>query len=444
MKKLLIITYYWPPGGGAGVQRWLKFVKYLPGLGWQPVIYTPENGEMPVTDASLEKDIPPSAEILRTPIWEPYSIYKRFVGVGKDEKINTGFLTEKKKPGLAENFSVWLRGNLFIPDARCYWVKPSVKYLSAYLRDNKVDAIVSTGPPHSMHLIALQLSGKFNIPWLADFRDPWTNIDYYKDLMLTTLADRKHHKLEREVVTGASRVVVVGKTMKQEFERDFKRKVDVITNGYDADDVKTTGENKFLSHDAGIDKKFIIAHVGTLVRSRNPITLWKAIATMVNTDADFEKRLQIRLTGKVDIAVRTKLKELGLERFVTYIEYLPHDEVISEQQQASVLLLVLNHTPNAKGILTGKLFEYLAAKRPIICVGPVDGDAAAIITETGSGVVCDFEDDKAMETALKNYFSSFSSGIQAISSHGIEEYSRQALTEKMVAILEEMKSGNGK
>ena len=247
MKKVLIITYYWPPGGGAGVQRWLKFVKYLSHYGWQPVVYTPENGEMPVDDNSLQKDIPPGTRVIRRKIWEPYSLYKLFIGAGTGEKINTGFLTERKKPGLAERISVWLRGNIFIPDARRFWIKPSVNFLEGYLKKEPVDVIVSTGPPHSMHLIARKISKKRNIPWIADFRDPWTNIDYYQDLMLTGYADRKHHKLEHQVVTHADRVVVVGNTMKEEFEAAYNRKIDVITNGYDSEDVNQASQPAIIN-----------------------------------------------------------------------------------------------------------------------------------------------------------------------------------------------------
>jgi hypothetical protein len=197
MKKVLILTYYWPPSGGAGVQRWLKFVKYLRNFGWEPVVYTALNGEMPVIDLSLEKDVPKDITILKTKIWEPYSIYKTFIGRKKDEKINASFLSETKKKSFAEKISVWIRGNYFIPDARKYWIKPSIKYLTDYLNKNKIDVIISTGPPHSMHLIALGLKQHFpNIKWMADFRDPWTNIDFYSELMLSESADRKHKDLE--------------------------------------------------------------------------------------------------------------------------------------------------------------------------------------------------------------------------------------------------------
>ncbi|NTW26696.1 MAG: glycosyltransferase family 4 protein, partial [Lentimicrobium sp.] len=187
-RRVLIISYYWPPSGGAGVQRWLKFVKYLRESGWEPVVYVPENPEYPAIDESLAKDIPDGIEIIKTPIWEPYSFYKKLIGAGKGERINAGFLSEKKRPGLTEQFSIWLRGNFFIPDARKFWIRPSISFLTRYLEKHPVDAIVSTGPPHSMHMIALGVKKRTGLPWLADFRDPWTNIDFYHELMLTTWA----------------------------------------------------------------------------------------------------------------------------------------------------------------------------------------------------------------------------------------------------------------
>ncbi|MFI5134679.1 MAG: hypothetical protein ACHQD9_02380, partial [Chitinophagales bacterium] len=188
MKKVLILTYYWPPSGGAGVQRWLKMVKYLPQFGWQPIVYTAKDAEYPIHDPSLEKDVPKEAEVIRQKIWEPYDLYKKFIGQKKEEKVYSGFLSEKKKPGFAQRASVWIRGNLFIPDARCFWIKPSRKFLISYLKKNPVDAMVSTGPPHTTHMIALGIKKKLNIPWIVDFRDPWTQIDFYNQLHLTRWA----------------------------------------------------------------------------------------------------------------------------------------------------------------------------------------------------------------------------------------------------------------
>jgi hypothetical protein len=218
MKKALIITYYWPPSGGAGVQRWLKFVKYLRDFGWEPVVFTPENPEFPETDTSLANDVPANLEVIKLPIWEPYDVYKRFMGQKKEDKISASFLSEKKQNKLLQWISVWIRGNLFIPDARRFWIRPAVKYLEKYLQTNPADVLVSTGPPHSMHVIALKVANKTGLPWIADFRDPWTNIDFYNELKLSPGADKKHRRLEKAVLEGATAITVVSRTMVEDFK----------------------------------------------------------------------------------------------------------------------------------------------------------------------------------------------------------------------------------
>ncbi len=433
MKKVLILTYYWPPGGGAGVQRWLKFVKYLREFGWEPVVYTALNGEMPVLDESLEKDIPKNTTVLKTPIWEPYSIYKTFIGRKKNDKINASFLSENKKAGITEKMSVWIRGNFFIPDARKYWVKPSVKYLTNYIQENNIKYVISSGPPHSMHLIALGLKQNFtNIKWIADFRDPWTNIDFYEKLMLTKSADKKHHAQELSVLQNADIVLSVGETMSKEFEEMYKavggktlNKFKVITNGFDTEDIKEGVVEK--------DKKFSIAHVGTLVKDRNPQVLWKVLKELVNENTDFEKQLEIKLVGKIDIYVKEQLEIFGLTKYVNKIDYLPHNQVIEEQQKSRVLLLLVNKTKNAKGILTGKFFEYMAAKAPILAIGPTDGDLAKIIEQTGAGLISDFNDEQSLK---KNILDFYYGHAQQRDEKAINAYSRKNLTCELVKILE--------
>jgi glycosyltransferase involved in cell wall biosynthesis len=429
MRKALIISYYWPPSGGAGVQRWLKFVKYLPTMGWQPIVYTPSNPEFPSEDLSLLKDIPKEAEVLKTPIWEPYQLYKKFIGSDSSQKINAGFLTEKEKPKLTEKLSVWIRGNFFIPDARVFWVKPSVKYLSEYLEKNKVDVIISSGPPHSMHLIALELKEKYNIPWIADFRDPWTNIDFYKDLLLTSFADKKHHYLEKKVLVSADRVITVGDTIADEFKAISNREIEVITNGFDSDDTQTTTSE--------LDTKFSIAHIGSLNKDRNPILLWEVLGDLM-ADNTFKNDLEIKLVGKIDIACTKALEDNGLTANVNKIAYLPHNEVIIEQQKSQVLLLLINNAPNAKGILTGKMFEYMAAKRPILCLGIEDGDAAKILNKSQAGTVVDFDNYEKLKTTILNYYSQYKSKNLTVNSEGIERYSRKNLTNELVKILNEL------
>ncbi|MFA5782188.1 MAG: glycosyltransferase family 4 protein [Bacteroidales bacterium] len=427
MRKVLIITYYWPPSGGAGVQRWLKFVKYLREFNWEPVIYTPENPENPEEDNSLLKDVPDNITILKTPIWEPYNFYKRFIGHKKTQKISAGFLSENKKPKLPEKIAVWIRGNLFIPDARRFWINNSVKYLSDYLAKNKINVIISTGPPHSMHLIALKLKKKLNIPWLADFRDPWTNIDFYKDLKLTNRADKKHRKLEQKVLSNADKVIVISKTMAEDMKRLHNRHYDVITNGYDTEDLQTTTLK--------MDNKFSLAHIGTMPKTRNPELLWKVLNKLVNEDSQFVSDLEIKLVGKVDYSVVESLKQYNLSDFYNKINYLPHDEVIRIQQQSQVLLLLINNTPNAKMILTGKFFEYLAARRPILCIGPTDGDAAKILFETKAGYISDFDDEETLKKNIIILYSEYKAGILQSHNKGIERFSRKNLTKELAGLM---------
>jgi glycosyltransferase involved in cell wall biosynthesis len=431
LRKVLIITYYWPPSGGAGVQRWLKFTKYLREFGWEPVIYTPENPEAPALDYSLAKDIPEGVTIIRRPILEPYAAYKRFIGMKPGEKVNAGFLQEKEKPGLAEGLAVWLRGNFFIPDARRFWIRPSVTFLIEYLKDHPVDAIISTGPPHSMHLIALQVHKKLNIPWLADFRDPWTGIDFYHQLKLTSLSDRLHHNLEKKVLSSATTVSVVSHDMANEFKGIVHRNYNVVTNGYDDQDISPLPQDQ-------LDKKFTVSHIGSINASRNPVGLWKVLSEMVKEKPEFAHALQIKLVGKVDIGVLKSIEENGLTPYLVRIDYMPHQDVMLEIQKSQVLLLLINNTPNAKGILTGKIFEYLGSGRPILSIGPEDGEAAVILKGSDAGQTAGYDNEVGMRRIMDEYFIKFSKQrLESITSSRLK-YSRKELTGKMAEILNKL------
>ena len=420
LKRVLIITYYWPPSGGSGVQRWTKFAKYLPANGWQPVVYTPENPEYPSIDESLLRDIPEECEVIKTPITEPYTLYKRFVGLKKDDRIQTGFLSDKEKPGVLERVSRWVRGNFFIPDARKYWIRPSIKYLTKYLKENPVDVIVSSGPPHSMHLIAKALKKRTGIRWVADFRDPWTNIDFYEDLMLTRWADRKHHRLEKAVLDQADSVLVVGNQMKEEFlEISPEAEVAVIPNGFDPDDTEREAE-------IVLDPYFSIAHIGSFSPARNCEMLWEVLAEELQKGA-FEEEVKIKVVGSMDVSVRKSIDAHGLTDHLLEIPYLPHDEVIEEQKKSRLLLLVVNRTKNAKGIVTGKIFEYMSSGRPILAIGPTDGDLAHLLAQTGDVKVVDYEDKEGIRKALHSH--------QAVKDPSA--FTRQRLTEVLVKELKE-------
>ena len=428
MKKVLIITYYWIPSGGAGVQRWVKFAKYLRQYGWEPIIYTPQNPEYPSIDHSFEKDIPADITVLKTPIWEPYNVYRNLTGK-KNQAINAGFISENKKQGWKDKLSIWIRGNFLIPDPRRFWIKPSVGFLSGYLKENPVDAIITTGPPHSMHLIGMGLKKNFpSLPWVADFRDPWTNIDFYKDLNLTWFADKIHHKLEREVLQKADTVLVVSRGMEEEFAPMRPKKLQVITNGYDESDAQVGPLT--------LDGKFSISHIGTLNAARNPRIVWKVLSEICAENVAFKNDLQIQLVGKVDFSVLEDIQSYGLQEQLLKIDYLSHSEAITKQNSSQVLMLLINQSGNAKGILTGKFFEYLAAKRPILAVGPTDGDAAVVLNETGAGVMVDFADEQATKTAILNYYNQYKKGTLGVQSESVERFSRRSLTGELAGLLD--------
>jgi hypothetical protein len=287
-----------------------------------------------------------------------------------------------------------------------------------------------------MHLIALKLRKTIDIPWLADFRDPWTNIDFYKDLLLTSWADRKHHKLEKGILQKADAISVISNTMAEDMQKLYNRQYEVITNGYD---IEANISNVV------IDKKFSIVHIGSLVKTRNPEILWTVLKHLITNESlqhfenkKFTNDLEIKLVGKVDYSVKESIKKYDLEKYVTYIDYLPHDEVAKVQQQSQVLLLLLNNTHNAKMILTGKFFEYMVAKRPILCIGPIDGDASKILNSTNSGLISDFDDYETLKNNVIKYYEAYCSGSLIINSSGTDKFTRKNLTFKLSEVLNEM------
>ncbi|MCH3885764.1 glycosyltransferase family 4 protein [Tenacibaculum aquimarinum] len=421
--KALIITYYWPPAGGSGVQRWLKFVKYLQDFDIEPVVYVPENAQYPIKDVSLEKDIPKNIEVLKQPIWEPNNILSLFK---KNSKQSAGFLNPN--PSFVGAILQKIRANYFIPDARKFWVKPSVKFLKNYLSKNNIDVVITTGPPHSLHLIGLQLKKEIGVKWISDFRDPWTDIDYFHQLPLSKKARSKHHQLEQEVLRSADAVLVVGKTMKENY-KIFSDNIHVITNGFDSS-LNEIKENV-------LDKKFSITHIGMMNSDRNPLVLWKVLSDLCRENKEFEHDLEIRLIGKVAAEIDELIEKYQLKNIVK-IDYLPHNEVKIHQQKSQVLLLAINNVPSAKGILTGKIFEYLQAKRPILAIGPEDGDLAEVLNLTKAGTIVDFEDKEKLKSTILKLYSAYKKGDLTIESSNIEQYHRKNLTEQLSIVIKDL------
>ncbi len=423
-KKLLIITYYWPPAGGPGVQRWLKFVKYLPDFNIQPIVYIPENPTYPIIDNGLQSEVSEKAIILKSKIKEPYGLAS-FFGKNKTKKISSGIIPNKKKQSFVERILLWVRGNIFIPDARFLWVKPSVHYLKKYIEENQIDTIVTSGPPHSLHLIGLQLKKELGVKWFADFRDPWTTIGYHKALKLSSYAEKKHKALEKEVLNSADTIIVTSKTTKAEFQAITSKPIEVITNGYDVE--KVTKQP--------LDEKFTLAHIGSFLSERNPRILWKALKELIKENPDFKKNFQLKLIGAVSQEVLDTINEFQLGDFVLNLGYVSHQEAVEHQRKSQVLLLIEINSEDTKSIIPGKVFEYIVSERPIVALGPEGSDFAEIITSTNTGVFFTYDEKEKLKSVLLNYYELYKNNNLKVHAVGLQQYSRKSLTEKLAKLV---------
>ncbi len=419
MKRVLIITYYWPPAGGPGVQRWLKFVTYFKEFGIEPIVYIPENPHYPLVDESLVAEIPKGVEILKHKIREPYRIANLF-SKKKTKQISSGIIS-KKNLSFTEKLMLWIRGNFFIPDARIAWVKPSIKFLSNYLKENPVNCIITTGPPHSLHLIGEGLKGALQTPWISDFRDPWTTIHYHKSLHLSKASEKSHKVLENKILAASDRIIVTSLKTKLEFKKITQTPVDVITNGFDISE-------KIIPT---LDTSFSLVHIGSLLSERNPTILWKVLSEICKKNPVFAKDFRLKLIGSVSKDVLKSIQEWGLKDTCEVIGYVSHKKALQFQHHAQLLLLVEMNLPETRSIIPGKLFEYLAAKRPIIALGPEDSDVASIIFETKSGSYFNYNEEMSLKEKLLFHYKDFKKGSLHVASENIEKYSRRELTRKM-------------
>jgi len=423
-KKLLIITYYWPPAGGPGVQRWLKFVKYLPDFNVQPIVYIPENPTYPIIDNGLESEVSDKAIILKNKITEPYG-FASFFSKNKTKKISSGIIPNQKKQSLLEKALLWARGNLFIPDARFLWVKPSVSYLKKYIQENNIDTIVTSGPPHSLHLIGLQLKKDLNVKWFADFRDPWTTIGYHKALKLSSYAEKKHKALEKEVLNSADTIIVTSKTTKTEFEALTSKPIEIITNGYDVEKIEKQP----------LDEKFTLAHIGSFLSDRNPKMLWQALQELVSENTDFKKDFRLKLIGATSQEVLDAIALFHLDGYVENLGYISHKEAVEHQRKSQVLLLIEINSSATKSIIPGKLFEYMVSERPIVAIGPKDSDFAEIITSTNTGVFFTYDEKEKLKALLLKYYQEYRNQNLKVHAVGLQQYSRKSLTEKLAKLI---------
>ncbi|MBN1820934.1 MAG: hypothetical protein JXR31_03000 [Prolixibacteraceae bacterium] len=428
MKRVLIISYYWPPAGGVGVLRCLKFSKYLMKFGWEPVVYAPSNANYLLHDNSNFKDVASNIEILKHPIREPFGLYKFLTGRKKDDPTDP--VHARHKTSFLDEFSIWVRGNFFIPDARCLWIKPSVKYLRDYLKFHPVDAIFTDGPPHTNTMIGQKLSEEFGIPWLADFQDPWTQADYYRLYKIGKQADKRHKQMEQKVFASANKITTASPSWAKDLEKIGACNVGVLYYGYDEDD--------FSGIEQSVDADFTITHAGLFSRDRNPETFFRVLSELKNELPGFGEKLKLNFFGFTDVLVKNTLIQFGLERNLLHEGPIKRREVINKIMNSHILLLPLNKAENVLGRIPGKFYEYLRAKRPVLCLGPENSDVGQMIKEFNSGKCCSYDDTEAIKTFIKNRYELFLEGKNFISAGNFEKFSIEIQTSVLAGLLNQI------
>ena len=423
MKKVLIITYYWPPGSSPGVQRFLKFTKYLKNYGWKPYVLTVNNGSYPSRDESLMKDVPADVEVYRTKTFEPFQLFNLIKGE-KSKSAPIGFINLNKKKSLFNNLSLYIRANFFIPDARKGWNRFAVKKAREIIIKNKIDAIITTGPPQSTHLIGYKLKMENNIPWIADLRDPWTNVFYNSMFPRTEGTKRIDKKLEDKVTTTADMLTVVSAGLKSEFAGRAKE-IEIIYNGFDESDFKDVSLSP--------SSVFTLAYIGNFKPNQNVKMIWEGINEISKTIKSFKSDFKLLLTGNIDAGVVNDLKEYNIDTLTEIQTFLPHDKAVSLMCNSTMLLFVVPQAANNNLIITGKLFEYIASGTPILSVGPVDGDASKLLNEVGRYPMIDYNNKEEFKKMLvENYQLWLKNGIlNKYKDKDMAEYSRRGLTEKL-------------
>lgn len=428
-KKVLIITYYWPPSGGAGVQRWLKFTKYLCELGLEPHVVVPSNPNYPVIDSSLEKDLEGlDIKLIKIPIWEPYNIYRKFMGFSKDYKINHTFSAGEKGNNWKSKLALWFKSNIFIPDPRIFWTLNTPSILSKYIIEQNIDTIITTSPPHSIQLIGSILKNKLkHIKWIADLRDPWTTIYFSNTLPQSLFSKKINGWLEKKVLQKADYVLTVSEALSEEFEKIASRKVHCITNGYDAHDIKSNTPFDYNS--------FSLSYIGTLFQSYNMPNFWEVISEICNENTEFKKDLKITIAGSVDPNILEHFKKINIFENIKYLGYVNHDSINDIIQETQILLLTTPENNN-KGILTGKVFEYLATLKPILCITSKHNNLWNLIQETQSGFCVDFYSKDEIKRILLLLYNQYKNkNFIRNDIENIKKYNRKSLTEELIKII---------
>lgn len=427
MKKALIITYYWPPASGSGVQRWLKFAKFMPQFDWKPIVYTPTNPNIGLTDEKLNDDVPQIAEILRTPIHDPSSWLNLF---SNKNEVNDGHSRNESNSWIYR-LGRWVKAHFFIPDSRIWWKSKSIRFLNTYLSDHPVDLIISTGPPHSLHLIAERLAEKWDIPWIVDLRDPMSKLISFQKTHPPAHAINRYKRIERRILGAASEVIATSSGMKDALEEFDNEKFHVITNGFDPDDLP--------SHPQLDPHHIIMSYAGHMSEHQIPSNLWQALDQRIESDTNFRALFLLKIAGTISPKAQDALMSYSsLWAHTQMIGHIEHDQVLELNASSHIqLLLNFKSSEYTKGVIPGKLFEQIAVRRPILSLGPDQSDYISLMSGHPSFSHFDYNDKNALSAYVSSLNREELANSPLPSEYFVNQFSRIELTRRLSEIMDQ-------
>lgn len=423
--KVLVVSYYWLPFSGTGTYRISKFVKYLIKEGWEPIILTPEKAASPFkeeeTDPIYEK-----AKVYTTKILEPTHLFNRKASPSQNVTNASFFLS--KDLSLKQKVIRWIRLNLFIPDAKVLWKRFAVQKGKEVIEKEQPDIILSTSPPPTAHLVAKQLAKWSNLKWIADFRDPWTNIFYYEKLPINPLSKWINKSLERKVLEAADKVITVSNDFFPGQEQDSK--YIRIENGFDPDDMPAK------KADTSRNEKFTIRYIGSLKNNQFFQTFFEVLKDL-SKEEEFRQNLKFETAGYVDPSIQEYINREIPNLEINSQGYIPHTEAIQQMNGADLLILAIGKGKQSKNVISTKIFEYLMVGKPILAFGHIDGTANTILEETEGGKMFQYEDYKGPKKFLLDHYAQWKGNNTSFSPdiEKIQPYNFQHLTQKLIDLL---------
>jgi len=408
--KLLIISYYWPPSGGSGVQRWLNFSNKLVKMGWDITVFTAENANYPILDKNLEYTIDKSVKVFRIPIFEPVGFFK---------KNNTDNI---KSSSFFSKIILWFRANLLFPDSRMFWIKKVSSEGIKYVRENNIDCLITSAPPFSTHIIGLNIKKETNVKWVSDFRDPWSDFFQFKFFPMSSFIKNKHLKFESKCLNFSDTVITTSPSLTEKYSLKNSNSF-TITNGFN-DTIINNETNKFL-----------IMYSGVMKSIQNPVNFWKVLSEICKENHDFSRDLVVRFIGDFDTDILNSNDIKLIESKIKFENYLDKSELDIEMSKARVLILSSVNLDSVDNIIPGKLFYYFSFNRPIIAFSKLNSDVSDIISRTNTGRVFDYSNEIDLKNYILELYSNYKSKKNSFNPIGLSSFTYNNLSKNLNDLL---------